>query len=211
MFNRIVPASVATATVILSLAVGMGSPAFSQSSAAQHVNVRGTIVSSTDQTLIVRTREGDTVPIVLDKGWMVSGVARASLTDIKPGDYVGIASLPTDDGGDGALEVLVFPPALKGTGEGSYGWDLKPNSTMTNATVADAVKGVDSRTVTVSYHGREKKIVVPDGTPVVTLAPATKADLKPGAAVFVSGEKNAGGAIAAQRVVVGTNGIVPPM
>jgi hypothetical protein len=82
---------------------------------------------------------------------------------------------------------------------------------MTNATVADAVKGVDGRTVTVTYHGKEKKIAVPDGTPVVTLAPATQADLKPGAAVFVSGNKDAGGAIAAQQVVVGANGVVPPM
>jgi hypothetical protein len=210
MFDRKMQASIATATVILTL-VAAGSPAFSQNSGAQPLNVRGTIVSSTGQELTVRTREGKTVPIALEKGWMVSGVARVGLADIKPGDYVGIASLPTKDGGDGALEVLVFPPALKGAGEGSFGWDLKPNSTMTNATVADAVKGVDGQTVTVSFHGKEKKIAVPDGTPVVTLAPATEADLKPGAAVFVSAEKNPAGTIAAHQVVVGTNGVVPPM
>jgi hypothetical protein len=82
---------------------------------------------------------------------------------------------------------------------------------MTNATVADAVQDVKGRTVTVSYHGQKKRIAIPEGTPVVTFAPATEADLKPGAAVFVSGEKGAGGAITAQRVVVGTNGVAPPM
>jgi hypothetical protein len=153
------------------------------------------------------------VDVTLAEGWTVSSVARAAVTDIKPDDFVGIASLPKADGGDGALEVLIFPPALKGTGEGSYGWDLKPNSSMTNATVADAVKDVDGRTVTVSYNGKEKKIVIPDGTPVVTFAPATKDDLIPGAIVFIPAAKdaNAKGAIATHQVVVGTHGVVPPM
>lgn len=189
----------------------IGSTTFAQSAMAEPVNVRGAIVSSSDQTLKVKTREDETVDIALAEGWMVSGVARADLDDIKPGDYVGIASLPMNDGGSGALEVLIFPPALKGTGEGSFGWDLKPDSTMTNATVADAVKDVDSRTVTVSYHGKEKKIAIPEGTPIVTFAAATKDDLKPGAVVFIPAEKGSADTITAQQVVVGTNGVTPPM
>ena len=189
----------------------IGSTTFAQSAMAEPVNVRGAIVSSSDQTLKVKTREGETVDIALAEGWMVSGVARADLADIKPGDYVGIASLPMNDGGSGALEVLIFPPALKGTGEGSFGWDLKPDSTMTNATVADAVKNVDGRTVTVSYHGKEKKITIPEGTPIVTFAAATKDDLKPGAVVFIPAEKGSADTITAQQVVVGTHGATPPM
>jgi len=192
-------------------AAAIGSAAITQSAIAEPMNVRGAIVSSSDQTLKVKTREGETVDIALAEGAMVSGVARAAITDIKPGDYVGIASLPMNDGGSGALEVLIFPPALKGASEGSFGWDLKPQSTMTNATVADAVKGVDGRTVTVTYHGKEKKITIPEGTPVVTLAPATKADLKSGAVVFVPVEKSTDDSLTAKQVVVGTNGVVPPM
>jgi hypothetical protein len=100
---------------------------------------------------------------------------------------------------------------MKGTSEGSFGWDLKPNSTMTNATVAKTVKEVDGHSVTLTYHGTEKTIAIAEGTPIVTFAPAVPADLKPGAAVFVNGEKNAAGSISARRVVVGTNGVVPPM
>ena len=101
---------------------------------------------------------------------------------------------------------------MKGTGEGSYPWDLKPKSTMTNATVSNAVKDVDGRTVTLSYSGgQEKKIAIPDGTPIVTFAPATEADLKPGATVFVPAKRGADGALAAGFVVVGANGVVPPM
>jgi hypothetical protein len=179
--------------------------------ADQRVRIRGSIISLDGQTLKVKAREGETVDVTLAEGWTVSGMARASMADIKPGDFVGIASLPRESGGDGALEVLIFPPAMKGTGEGSYGWDLKPNSTMTNATVAHAVKERDEHSVTLTYQGNEKKIAIPEGTPIVTFAPATPADLKTGAAVFMIAEKGTGGTMTARRVTVETNGVVPPM
>lgn len=207
--KNILPALVLGLTVI-SLPGFMAAPVHAEDVKAERLNVRGSIISYGGSTLTVKTREGETVDVALADDWKVSSVANANVTDIKPGDFVGIASLPKEGGGDGALEVLIFPPALKGAGEGSYGWDLKPNSSMTNATVADAVKGVDGRTVTVSYHGKEKKISIPDGTPVVTFAPATKDDLVPGAVVFVPAEKAATGLIAHQ-LLVGKNGVVPPM
>jgi len=202
------PALLAIGFMGLPLAAGIAAPAIAQESTQLHV--RGTIVSLDGSTLKVATREGETLDVTLAEGWAVSAVAKAEITDIKPGDFVGIASLAKADGGDGALEVLIFPPALKGAGEGSYGWDLQPDSSMTNATVADAVTGVDGRTVTVSYHGQQKKISVPDGTPVVTIAAATPADLVPGAVVFIAAEKTASATIGHQ-VIVGKNGVVPPM
>jgi hypothetical protein len=203
------PAFALGLTTILSVAV-LSPPASAEDKKAPPVHVRGSIVAYTGSNLKVKTREGETVDVALADDWKVAGVAKAQVADIKPGDFVGIASLPKADGGDGALEVLIFPPAMKGTGEGSYGWDLKPDSSMTNATVADAVKDVDGRTVTVNYHGKEKKIAIPDGTPVVTIAAAAKDDLVPGAVVFITAEKAATGPIAHQ-VVVGKNGVVPPM
>jgi hypothetical protein len=174
--------------------------------------VRGTIVSLDGSTLTVKTREGPTSALALKPGWKVTGVSKASVEDIKPGDFVGIASLPSATGGDGAIEVLVFPPAMKGTGEGSYPWDLKPKSSMTNATVTNAVKDVEGRTLTLSYSGGgEKKIAVADGIPIVTFGPATEADLKPGATVFVPAQRGDDGALATGFVVVGTNGVSPPM
>jgi hypothetical protein len=179
--------------------------------ASNRVNVRGTIESFSDKSLVVKTREGPDATVSLSDGWVVGGVAKASIDEIKKGDFVGITNVPKSQGVSSALEVVIFPAALKGTGEGDRPWDLKPNSSMTNATVADAVKGVDGRTVTVVYHGTEKKIAIPEGTPIVTLAQATKDDLKPGATVFVSAERGTDGALTTKRIVVGTNGVVPPM
>ena len=173
--------------------------------------VRGTVTSLTGTDLLVKSREGSSVPITLKPDWKVVGIGKASVSDIKVGDFVGIASLPTVDGGDGALEVLIFPAALKGTGEGSYAWDLQPKSSMTNATVSKAVKAVDGSTVTLTYQGKDKTITVTDNTPVVTFADATNADVKSGATVFVPGQKSPNGTISSGLVIVGTNGVVPPM
>ncbi|MBY5424716.1 MULTISPECIES: hypothetical protein [Rhizobium] len=209
MIKNILPALVLGLSAIASAAI-LPAPVHAEDQKPEQVHVRGSIVNYSGSALKVKTRVGETVDVTLADGWKLASVAKAVVTDIKPGDFVGIASLPSAGGGDGALEVLIFPPAMKGAGEGSYGWDLKPNSSMTNATVADAVKGVDGRTITVSYHGKEKKISIPDGTPVVTIAPATKDDLVPGAVVFIPAEKAASGPLAHQ-VLVGKNGVVPPM
>ncbi|MBY5810906.1 hypothetical protein [Rhizobium leguminosarum] len=209
MIKTILPALLLGLTAIASAALP-AAPVHAEDQKAEQIHVRGSIVTYSGSTLKVKTREGETVDVTLADGWKLASVANAAVTDIKPGDFVGIASLPSAGGGDGALEVLIFPPAMKGAGEGSYGWALKPDSSMTNATVADAVKGVDGRTVTVSYRGKEKKIAIPDGTPVVTIAPATKDDLVPGAVVFIPAEKAASGPLAHQ-VLVGKNGVVPPM
>ncbi len=195
--------------VAVMAALGIAAPSLAQ--AAETLHVRGAIVSLDGSTLTVKTREGPNAAVALKPGFKVAGITKASVEDIKPGDFVGIASLPTTAGGDGAVEVLVFPPAMKGTGEGSYPWDLKPKSSMTNATVTNAVKGVDGRTLDLSYSGKEKKISIPDGVPIVTFGPATEADLKPGATVFVPAQRGGDGALATGFVAVGTNGVDPPM
>jgi hypothetical protein len=204
---RLVPALVGGSAVAAFLAIAAPSP----TRAAEMVHVRGAIVSLDGSTLTVKTREGPDAAVTLKPGFKVAGIAKASVSDIKPGDFVGIASLPTAAGGDGAVEVLVFPPAMKGTGEGSYPWDLKPKSSMTNATVTNAVKGVEGRTLKLSYKGGEKTISVADGIPIVTFGPATQADLKPGATVFVPAQRADDGALSAGFVAVGTNGVNPPM
>lgn len=173
---------------------------------AERVRIRGTIETVESDSLKVKSRDGKDVDVKLKPGWAVTGVVPASVTDIKPGDFVGIASQQTDSGVAGAIEVVIFPAAMKGTGEGDRAWDLKPNSSMTNATVANVVKSVSGPTLTLSFQGKEKKINIPDGTPIVTFAPATKDDVKAGAGVFVMGDP-----AGADRVVVGLNGLVPPM
>ncbi|WP_244509934.1 hypothetical protein [Rhizobium sp. AC27/96] len=196
---------------IIGVAIALGTLTAVSAHAADKARVRGVVESLNGDTLVVKSREGKDVTIMLKSGWAVNGIVNASVTDIKPGDFVGIASVPTDSGVNGALEVLIFPAAMKGTGEGDYGWDLKPKSSMTNATVASAVTSVNGPTLSLTYKGGEKKISIPPGTPVVTFGKATKDDIKPGAGVIINGTTTGDNMVESDRVLVGINGVVPPM
>lgn len=173
--------------------------------------IRGSIEKLDGNMLHIKSREGEQVDVRLADNVNVAAVVKASLADIKPGTFVGVAAMNGPNGTLRALEVLIFPDAMKGSNEGHYGWDLLPESTMTNATVADTATKVEGQTLTLKYKDGEKTIVVPDGVPVVTFAPGTRDDLKPGAGVFIgAAPKQADGVRQAARVNVG-RGINPPM
>jgi hypothetical protein len=178
---------------------------------APPTRIRGTIADLSGQTLSVTTRDGSKVDIMLNDPLTVSTVKPLTLDDIKVGTYVGIASKTGADGKAEALEVLVFPEAMRGASEGHYGWDLQPGSMMTNANVSAAVAGKSGHDLTLTYKDGTQQITVPPNTPIVTLAPAARSDLKPGAGVMFGATKNAEGKLTASRVTVGTNGVNPPM
>ena len=178
---------------------------------AQPSRVRGTIEKIEGQNLAVKSRDGGLVDIKLADKLAVTGVVKAKLADVAVGNFVGIAALPQKDGSLKAVEVLIFPEAARGSNEGHYGWDLMPESTMTNATVAERVSGVDGPTLTLKYKDGVTKITVPPEAPVVTFAPGDRALLTPGAGVFVPATKQADGTLAAAHILVGKDGVMPPM
>ena len=161
--------------------------------------------------MTVTTREGPQVAITFTEPLTVTAVKNVELASVQPGSYIGTAAERGPDGQLQAIEVLVFPESARGAGEGHRDWDLKPGSTMTNATVTAAVQGISGREVDLAYKGGSVKVNVPVGTPVVTFIPAERADLKPGAAVFLTATKNPDGSLSASRVIVGKDGVVPPM
>jgi hypothetical protein len=178
---------------------------------APPTRIRGTIAALEGQTLSVNTREGTKVDVLLNDPLTVATVKKVDLADIKPGSYVGIAARTAAGGEMQAIEVLVFPDAMRGAGEGNYPWDLEPGSMMTNGTVTGAVTATAGRELSLSFKGGDNKIVVPAGVPIVTFAPAERSDLKPGAPVMFGATKNAAGKLAAGRVTVGKDGVAPPM
>jgi hypothetical protein len=180
--------------------------------AQQNVRVRGEITAVDGQTLVVKSRDGAELKIRLADNVNVSGIVKTQLTDIKPGSYIGVSAMPQPDGSQRALHVHIFPEPMRGVAEGHFPWDVRPNSTMTNATVAETVAGVDGQTITVKYKDGEKKVVVPPEAPIVTYVPGDRADLKPGAKIFiVAAQKQPDGTLSAARVSVGRDGLTPPM
>jgi hypothetical protein len=173
--------------------------------------VRGTIEGVDGDVLAVKSRGGEDVRLHMTADVRVVGITKISLSDIKVGSFIGTTTVPGPDGSQNAVEVHVFPEDMRGTGEGSRPWDLRPNSTMTNATVAESVVGNDGHTLMVKYKDGEKKVVVSTDTPVVTYVPADKSDLKAGAKVIAFMKKLPDGSLETNRVSVGRDGLTPPM
>lgn len=198
-------------------------------------HIRGTIVSATADQLTVRTSEGN-VKLAIDPATHIAGIVAGSRDQIKAGTFVGIANVPGARASE-ALEVVVFPESMKGTGLGDRPWDLSPKSAagatktsaMTNGTVTAATAGgggaakgsaMTNGTVksaskagglmlAVDYGKGEKKIRVPANVPVVGVVPGDASKLVPGAHVFVATKKDA--PQTAGFIAVGIDGAVPPM
>jgi hypothetical protein len=179
---------------------------------AQGLRLRGAIESTNGQTFVVHTREGETASVRLKEGAPIGALIKAQLADIKPGLFVGAAAVPGPEGALRALEVHIFPEAMRGMGEGFRPFDLAPGSSMTNGNISAVVETVDGRKLTVTYKGGEQTIVVDQATPIVTMTPGSSDDLKSGAGVIVFAVgKDADGAYEASRLIVGRDGVKPPM
>jgi hypothetical protein len=182
------------------------------STAAQDtVRVRGTIEQVNGTIYLIKARDGAELKIVLADKPQIAGVVKAALSDIKKGSFVGVTAMPKADGGLTAVEVHIFPESMRGTGEGHYPWDLRPQSTMTNANVEQVVTAVDGQTLTLKYKDGEKKIFVPASAPIVSYVPGDASDLKVGAKVFVVSVKRSDGTLEGRAWRVGRDGVTPPM
>ncbi len=199
------------------MAVALSPPAAAQQMPTQHV--RGQITAADDSSITVKTREGATVRLALASDLSVTSLMKAAFSDVKVGSYVGIAAEPIRPAprtvqGSGekapthnALDLLIFPESMKGTGEGHRKWDLTPDSTMTNGTIYD----LEDRLLSIRFKGNERDMYVPSKAPVVKIGPGDKGLLKPGAHIFAVAQKGADGTLTAQRISVGRDGLVPPM
>jgi hypothetical protein len=197
--------------IVAGLSLILATPLSQALAQATPTRLRGTLVGVDGNVATIATREGTQATVKLADAWGVMLVSPLTLADIKPNSFVGIASLKAPDGSLNALEVLVFPEAARGSNEGHYPWDLQPESMMTNATVATLAEDSDGRTLSLKYKDGTQTIRVKPGTPIVTFAPGDRSDARPGAKVFVGASRNADGSLTAGRMLVGKDGLTPPM
>ena len=176
------------------------------------VRIRGTIESVDGPMLMIKSREGTDLKVKMTDDLKVIGIAKTSLSDIKPGSYIGVSAMPQPDGSQKAFAIHIFPEAMRGAAEGHRPWDQRPNSTMTNATVAETVASVDGQVIQVKYKDGEKKVVVPPDAAIVAFADGEKSEIKPGAKIIIFGAmKKDDGSLETNRIGVGRDGIAPPM
>ncbi|WP_315827745.1 MULTISPECIES: hypothetical protein [unclassified Bradyrhizobium] len=173
--------------------------------------VRGAIESVDANTMTVKARSGEIFKLRMAGDLRVSGVVKAQLSDIKLGSFIGATTVPGPDGAPKAVEIHIFPEDMRGTGEGSRSWDLKPNSSMTNATVSESSVSTDGHSLLVKYKGGEKRVDITPDTPIVTFVPGDKSELKAGAKVIATVKQLPDGSLETSRVSIGCDGLTPPM
>ncbi len=176
------------------------------------MKVRGTITWVDDRELQVQTRDGMDLHIDITDATNFKAIVALRLSDIKRGSFVGVTAVQKAPGGPLiAREVHIFAEAQRGMGEGHYAWDLEPGASMTNANVDAIVNTRDGRELTLGYKDGTKKILVPQGVPVISFQPADRSLLYVGAQIFCIARQTADGKLTAQHISVGKNGMKPPM
>jgi hypothetical protein len=211
--TKFLPAlAVCTSLALSTLSAGAETP-------MQH-HVRGTVSAVAGNNVTIATAQGNVVVTIGSMTHFI-GVVPANVAAITAGTFIGTANV-NGAGAARALEVVVFPKSMAGMGEGDYPWDLPATgghmssmtngtvaapkmSSMTNATVSH-VGGTSTKTVTLTYKGGTKVVAIPPGVPIVSIAPASRALIVPGAHVVVfPGHAQAG------AIIVGEKGAIPPM
>ncbi len=180
--------------------------------AQETVRIRGTIERVEGPVYVIKNRDGAEVKLTVTDPPLFVAIVKSTTADIKPGMFVGSTGTTQPDGSQKAIEVHIFPESMRGTGEGHYDWDLKPQTKMTNANVEQTVAGVDGQLLSVKYKDGEKKLLVTPETTVVSYIAGDKNDLKPGTKVFVgAAKKQADGTLQTPRITYGKDGLTPPM
>jgi len=193
----------ATACIILGLTIA----AQAQSPTTR---IRGEIEKAEGDMLVIRTVDGASATVSLASGYSVGAVVRATAAEIKKGGFVGVGARPQPDGSLLAMQVFIFPEAMRGTGEGHRPWSVLPDSTMTNATVAETVSRVDGSTIVLTYPGGEQKVTITPEANIIMAAPAQASELLPGAQVAMTAAKQADGSLSTNRVTLAKGGAQLP-
>src|SRR5215469_150013 len=200
---RLLVASFAAISILASTASAQQAPP---------VRIRGAIEAVDGNVLAIKTREGTDVKVKMTDNVAVFAVVKTELSQIKEGSYIGVSAMPEPDGTQKAFAVHIFPENQRGAAEGFRPWDARANSTMTNATVAETVKGTDGQNILVKYKDGEKKVVVPPDAAIVTFVASDKSEVKAGSKIIIFGAaRKEDGTLEANRVNVGRDGVTPPM
>jgi hypothetical protein len=188
------------------------STTFAQRQPEPTQRLNGTIERVAGNFIFATGRDGGAITVKLADNVSVTAVLKATVADIKPGDYIGSGAVPQPDGTQKAVEIHIFARPQADGGHHYSGWYGAPNGTMTNGFVQPIVVGATRADggdpiLVVKYPEGEKRIVVPASAHIARYTAGSKDDLKPGAAFRVqAAAKQSDGTYTATSISVGRDG-----
>ena len=183
--------------------------------------VKGKLQKVTSDALDIQTAKG-LEHVKIKQPLTTYGRESSDLNHVNSQSFVGVTSVKQPDGKEQAKEIHIFPPELKGAGEGSNMMDQASQSRMTNGSVSSTgsrmtngtvssggsrmtngtvQKQGGSETIVVQYQNGSQTITVPPGTEVTQIVPKQQ-KLQPGDTVYAVTEKGPDGTLTTDKVYV---------
>ena len=169
----------------------LAGPVFAQGNPA--VNELGAVQAFDASSITVKTDDGAVDRFALAPTLLVVQAKPATLADIKPGDFVASAARRGRDGKLHSTELRIFPPAMRGLGEGQRLMNDPESQTMTNATVTGAAVVAGSNDVEVRFEGGRSELILDPGVPVTRLDTTDRSAVITGAKARVQGTRTSDG------------------
>lgn len=173
--------------------------ATSAADAQNPMRIRGTINSVKGDAMSVKTGDGKNLDVQIGEKTTIVFGQPIALTDIKPGDFLGVTSVKRKDGTLTAYDVRRFP---KPVNPGHRPFDGRDDQTMTNATVSATVQGERGRELDLSHEGGTQKVTVADTAVLTSLGPGQRSNLVFGSYVNLTADAGADGKLVARNIEV---------
>lgn len=176
---------------------------------AQQQRISGEFTRVSGETISIRPAGGTEIEIALPATTGFARLIRATASDLRPGLFVGVGARPQADGSQKAVQIVIFPEAMRGVGEGHRAWGVMPEATMTNGAIAETVQSVSGSDFTLTYKDGAQKVTTPPDASILALQPATRTDLKAGARGQIIATPGSDGKLTATRVTIWGEGVTP--
>ena len=187
---------------------------------AEPDHIRGQITTVESSSIVVETIDGKTVHLELSDSLTIISLTKAKFADVDFGVYVGSVAVRLDEYSPivrdslswlhKGFELRIIDEKLRGIALGHKKWDLTPDSVVAHGWVDD----LEDRVMSIKYGPTELEetdVEVSRDVPILKMWLGDMSLIKPGVHVFAGAQKGADGKYVAVFILVGKDGIVPPM
>ena len=202
--------------VVTAFLAAQVAPIVARAQAAAPISgVKGKLEAVTHDSISIQT-QSEVVHVAIEQPLTTYRQVPSDLSHVTSSSYVGIASAKQANGTEMVTQIKIFPPELRGAGEGSSMMNAAPDamthSRMTNGSVSRPVSAMshsrmtngtvqkgNGTTLVVHYQAGAETISVPADVPVTQVVPGT-VNLVPEDTVYAATTKQSNGTLTTNKI-----------